>query len=147
MRTHMYTDWPGIYSYAQLYDRLFANPGRNDRINDTPSQSGYYSPAYQDWQQQGLYMAQLLGLYEPCRITMTLEAILGKFGPSLAKEQQEVEAQKASRGKVKRWVWFSSKGPILPMRLSQSLWIRHMKKCFVMCELVEEEDYLLKKDT
>ncbi len=39
MRTHMYTDWPGIYSYAQLYDRLFANPGRNDRINDTPFQS------------------------------------------------------------------------------------------------------------
>ena len=34
---------------------------------------------------------------------MTLEAILEKFGTSLAKEQQEVEAQKASRGKVKRW--------------------------------------------
>ena len=30
MRTHMYTDWPGIYSYAQLNDRLFANPGRNN---------------------------------------------------------------------------------------------------------------------
>ena len=57
MRTHMYTDWP----YAQLHDRLFANPGRNDRINDTPSQNGYHSPAYQDWQQQGLYMAQFLG--------------------------------------------------------------------------------------
>ena len=98
----MYTDWPGIYSYEQLYDRLFANPGRNDRINDTPSRSGYYSPAYQNWQQQGLYMAQFLG-YEPCRITMTLEAILGKFDTSLAKEQEEVEAQKASRGKVKRW--------------------------------------------
>ena len=104
IRTHMYTDWPGIYSYAQLYDRLFANRGRNDRINDTtPCQSGYYSPAYQeDWQQQGLYMAQFLG-YEPCPITMTLEAILGKFDTSLAKEQQEVEAQKASRGKVKPW--------------------------------------------
>ena len=39
MRTHMYTDWPGIYSYAQLNDRLFTNP------------------AYLEWQQQGLYMA------------------------------------------------------------------------------------------
>ena len=34
---------------------------------------------------------------------MTLEAILGKFDTSLAKEQEEVEAQKAFRGKVKRW--------------------------------------------
>ena len=102
MRTHMYTDWPGIYSYEQLYDRLFANPGRNDRINDTPSRCCYYSPADQNWQQQGSYMAQFLG-YEPCQITTTLEVILGKFKASLAEELEEVEAQKASRGKVKRW--------------------------------------------
>ncbi len=73
MRTHMYTDWPGIYSYAQLNDRLFTNPGRNDHINDTPSPGGYFSPAYLEWQQQGLYMAQFIGS-GPCRITMTLEA-------------------------------------------------------------------------
>ena len=47
-------------------------------------------------------MAQFLGC-EPCRITMTLEAILVKFDASLAREQQEVEAQKASRLQVKRW--------------------------------------------
>ena len=102
MRTHMYTDWPGIYSYAQLNDRLFTNPGRNDHINDTPSPGGYFSPAYLEWQQQGLYMAQFIGR-EPCRITMTLEATLMRFEACLAKEQQEVEEQKESRGQVKRW--------------------------------------------
>ena len=73
MRTHMYTDWPAIYSYAQLNDRLFTNPGRNDHINDTPSPGGYFSPAYLEWQQQGLYMAEFIGS-GPCRITMTFEA-------------------------------------------------------------------------
>ena len=42
IKTHMYTDWPGIYSHEELYDRLFANPGQNDRINDTPASCGYY---------------------------------------------------------------------------------------------------------
>ena len=31
---HMYTDWPGIHSYEEINDRLFANPGRNDNIQD-----------------------------------------------------------------------------------------------------------------
>ena len=75
----MYTDWPGIYSYAELNDRLFTNPGRNDHINDTPSPGGYFSPAYYvEWEQQGLYTAQFVGS-EPCRITMTLEATLMRF--------------------------------------------------------------------
>ncbi len=97
----MYADWPGIYSYAQL-NGLFANPGRNDHINDTPFSGGYLSPAYLEWQQQGLYMAQFLGS-GPCQITMTLEATLLKFEERPAKEQQEVEEQKESRGQVKRW--------------------------------------------
>ena len=41
---------------------------------------------------------------------------------------------------------FSAKQSILPARLHLSQWIQSMKKCFGMCELVEEEDYLLKKD-
>ena len=32
LRYHMYTDWPGIYLYDELNDRLFVNPGRNDNI-------------------------------------------------------------------------------------------------------------------
>ncbi len=34
---------------------------------------------------------------------MTLEATLMRFEAGLAKEQQEVEEQKESRGQVKRW--------------------------------------------
>ena len=55
MRTHMYTDWPVNYSYAQLNDRLFNNPGRNDLINDTPYQGGFLPFAYQEWQQQAVH--------------------------------------------------------------------------------------------
>ena len=39
LATHMYTDWPGIHTYAEINDRLFANPGRNDNIQDTPSKA------------------------------------------------------------------------------------------------------------
>ena len=122
----MYTDWPGIYSYAQLNGRLFTNPGCNDYINDTPSPGGYFSSAYLEWQQQGLCMAQFLA-NGPCRITMTLEATLMRFEACLARKQQG---------------W-----SILPARLNLSQWILSMKKCFGMCELVEEEGFLPKKDT
>ena len=84
-----------------LNDRLFTNPGRNDHINDTPYPGGYFCTADQEWQQQGLYMAQFIGS-GPCRIAMTLEASL-RFEACLAREQQEVEEQKESRGQVKRW--------------------------------------------
>ena len=105
LRYHMYTDWPGIYSYAQLNDRLFINPGRNDTIHDTPSSAGFYSPAYNDWKHHRLYMAYYHGT-EPCRVTMTLEATLRNFEKDLAEEQQEVDEQKGSRGQtkqIKRW--------------------------------------------
>ena len=67
---------------------------------DTPYQGGFHP--YQEWQQQGLYMAQFMGS-GPCRITMTLEATLLRFKARLAREQQEVEERKESRGQVKRW--------------------------------------------
>ena len=50
-------------------------------------------------------MAYYLGS-EPCRVTMTLEATLMKLGEDWAKEQQEVDEQKESRGQakeIKRW--------------------------------------------
>ena len=59
MRTHMYTDWSDIHSYAQLNDRLFTNPGRNDHINDTPCPGGYF-PAYQEWMRMCLGMCELV---------------------------------------------------------------------------------------
>ena len=37
LTSHMYTNWPGIHTYAEINDRLFVNPGRNDNIQDTPS--------------------------------------------------------------------------------------------------------------
>ena len=41
LRYDMYTEWPGIYSYDELNDRLFVNPGRNDNIHDTPAKARY----------------------------------------------------------------------------------------------------------
>ena len=34
LSSHMCTEWPGIHSYAEINDRLFVNPGRNDNIQD-----------------------------------------------------------------------------------------------------------------
>ena len=42
--------------------------------------------------------------------------------------------------------WCSSKWPNLPVRLDQSQWILNLRKCFGMCEPVEEEDFSLNKD-
>ena len=42
--THMYTEWPGIHSYEEINDRLFANPGRNDNIQDTQSKAALACP-------------------------------------------------------------------------------------------------------
>ena len=44
--SHMYTEWPGIHTYAEINDRLFVNPGRNDNIQDTKSKVRRYSPEY-----------------------------------------------------------------------------------------------------
>ena len=54
----MYTDWPGIYTYEELNDRLFINPGRNDNIHDTPSKAWWYSAEHLEWQSQQMFPAQ-----------------------------------------------------------------------------------------
>ena len=82
----MVTDQPGNYTYAQLLDRLFNNPGRNDLINDTPYQGGYWHYACHNWQSQGQFMAQFLQ-NGPRRISMTLEATLMQFDAGLLKEK------------------------------------------------------------
>ena len=98
----MYTDQPGNYTYEQLLDRLFNNPGRNDLINDTSYQGGCWHYAYHNWQSQWLFMSQFLQ-NGPCHISMTLEAILNQFETGLSKEEQEVEGRKATGGQVTRW--------------------------------------------
>ena len=60
LRTHMTTDQPGNFSYDQLLDRFFNNPGRNDLTNDTPYQGVYWNQVYHNWQLQGRHMAQCL---------------------------------------------------------------------------------------
>ena len=46
LASHMYTNWPGTYAYAEINDRLFVNPGRNDNIQDRPVKGKWCSPAY-----------------------------------------------------------------------------------------------------
>ena len=56
LATHMYTEWPGIHSSAEIHDRLFANPGRNDNIQDIKSKATWHSPAHWHWLGQCDYM-------------------------------------------------------------------------------------------
>ena len=102
IKTHMYTDQLGNYTYAQLLDRFSNNPGRNDLVNDAPYQGGFWHYAYHNWQSQWLFMSQFLQT-GPCQISMTLEAILKQFETGLRKEEQEVEGRKATRGQVTRY--------------------------------------------
>ena len=60
LRSHMYTEWPGIHTYAEINDRLFVNPGRNDNIQDAKSKVRRYSPEYWQWMGQIEYMWQFL---------------------------------------------------------------------------------------
>ena len=105
LRYHMYTEWPGIYSYDELNDRLFVNPGRNDNIHDTPSKAKYYSAEHREWQSQQVYMAYYIGA-QLGQVCLTMKKTLSKFEEDLAEEQQEVDEQKGSSGQthqIKRW--------------------------------------------
>ena len=100
LSSHMYTEWPGIHSYAEINDRLFVNPGRNDNIQDTLSKVKYASPVYWQWVQQWEYMGQFVdGQVSPVQIKM--EDTLAEYRDNLCKEKAEI-ALHMPRGK-KRW--------------------------------------------
>ncbi len=93
LQSHMYTDWPGIYTYEEINDRLFVNPGRNDNIHDTPSKAWWWSPAL---------MAHFMDAQvAPVRITM--QQALDQYETGLMEEQFEIDANKGSTGGRKRW--------------------------------------------
>ena len=100
LSSHMYTEWPGIHSYAEINDRLFVNPGRNDNIQDTQSKVKYASPVYWQWVQQWEYLGQFVdGQVSPVQIKM--EDTLAEYRNNLCKEIAEI-ALHMPRGK-KRW--------------------------------------------
>ena len=99
---YMVTDQPGNFSYHQLLDRPFNNPGRNDLINDTPYQGEYWNQVYYNWQVQGRHMTGFLQ-EGTGTVLVSLETILEKFEADLLREQQEVQARKEVRGHVTRW--------------------------------------------
>ena len=89
LSSHMYTEWPGIHIYAEINDRLFVNPGRNDNIQDTLSKVKYSSPVYWQWVQQWEYMGQFVdGQVSPVQIKM--EDTLAEYRDNLRKEKAEM---------------------------------------------------------
>ena len=101
LATHMYTEWPGIHSYEEINDRLFANPARNDNIQDTQSKAKWHSPAHWQWLGQRDYMWQLVDArVRPVLITM--EKTLAEYRANLQAEQAEIAKHSAVRGK-KKW--------------------------------------------
>ena len=102
LQYHMYTDWPGIYTYDEINDRLFVNPGRNDNIHDTPSNAWWWSPAHLERLNQQQFMAQFMNAQvAPVRITM--QQTLDQYETDLMEEQTEIEANKGSVVGHKRW--------------------------------------------
>ena len=75
----MYTEWPGIHSYEEINDRLFANPGRNDNIQDTQSKAKWHVPAHWRWLGQREYM------WQP--VVITVEKTLAEYRANLQVEQ------------------------------------------------------------
>ena len=102
LHSHMYTDWPGIYTYEEINDRLFVNPGRNDNIHDTPSKAWWWSPAHMEWLSQKQFMGHFIAAQvAPVRITM--QQALAQYETDLMEEQVEIDANKGSTGGRKRW--------------------------------------------
>ena len=103
LRYHMYTEWPGIYTYDEINDRLFVNPGRNDNIHDTPSKAWWWSLEHLEWLSQQQFMSQYVDAQvKPVRLTM--QKTLANYERDLMEEQLEINAHKgASGGHLKRW--------------------------------------------
>ena len=85
--------------YAEINDRLFVNPGRNDNIQDTLSKVKYSSPVYWQWVQQWEYMGQFVdGQVSPVQIKM--EDTLAEYRDNLRKEKAEIALHMPLK---KRW--------------------------------------------
>ena len=95
LETHMYIEWPGIHSYEEINDRLFANPGRNDNIQDTQSKAKWHREHV--WQLVDARVAS---------VVITMEKTLAEYRANLQGEQAEI-AKHSVRGKkkweTKRW--------------------------------------------
>ena len=100
LSSHMYTEWPGTHSYAEINDRLFVNPGRNDNIQDTLSKVQYYSPEYWQWVQQQEYMWHFVDGHVP-PVQIKMEDTLAEYRDNLRKEKAEIALRKP--GGKKRW--------------------------------------------
>ena len=134
----MYTEWPGIYSYDELNDRLFVKPGRNDNINDTPSKARYYSAEHREWQSQQMFMAYYIGA-QLSQVSLTMKKTLANFEEDLAEEQHEIDEHKGSSGhQIKRWKTkqgvYQLKAPVAVDQAEFTLKTLLMQKCFVMFE-------------
>ena len=101
LAAHMYTEWPGIHSYEEINDRLFANPGRNDNIQDTQSKAKWHSPAHWRWLGQRDHMSQLVDA-RVAPVVITMEKTLAEYRANLQVEQAEIAKHSAVRGK-KKW--------------------------------------------
>ena len=101
LATHMYTEWPGIHSYEEINDRLFANPGRNDNIQDTQSKATWHSLAHWHWLGQRDYMWQFVDA-RVAPVVITMEKTLAEYRANLQVEQAEIAKHSAVRGK-KKW--------------------------------------------
>ena len=109
LHSHMYTDWPGIYTYEEINDRLFVNPGRNDNIHDTPSKAWWHSPAHMYWLNQKQFMWQFVDAQvKPVRITM--QQALAQYEADPMDEQAEIDANQWPASGRKRWKTKQSKG-------------------------------------
>ena len=99
---HMYTDWPGIHSYEEINDRLFANPGRNDNIQDTQSKAKWHSPAHWQWLGQRDYMWKLVDAQVP-PVRIIMEKTLADYRANLKVEQVEVAKHSSAFSGKKKW--------------------------------------------
>ena len=105
--SHMYADWPGIHTSAEINDRFFVNPGRNDNIHDTPAKVRWGSPAHTAWVHQQHYMLQFIDA-QVKPVTITMQQALSQYAATLKEEEEEEEEEEIEMNKKpscvrKRW--------------------------------------------
>ncbi len=97
----MVLDHPGC-NYAQLVERLFTNPGRNDQIDETPYWGSWWQEAQCQWGLQCNFMASQLRMGNGL-VLLRFEEVLQKLEASLQEVLKEVKERKDNNSHVKQW--------------------------------------------
>ena len=101
LAAHMCTEWPGKHS-EEINDRLFANPGRNDTIQDTQSKAKWHSLADWRWLGQRDHVWQLVDA-RVAPVVITVEKTFAEYRANLRVDCKTFSSSWEEEMEDQRW--------------------------------------------